>query len=323
MKRLTLLLTLLCLALMFTLPVSGALFTDFEGYASFEPGGNTVYNFEDPADYWVGAWNNGGENGFTITAEIVEGKGFGGSKALAVSEDGDANVGLYLYATANNKIATNHAGAAYLRVWCDFSEVGFRKANFGVVNSKSCLFSTDEVEDAWICEFYYLAEGSNEWITMTHGDDGCFGDAQESDVYGFKGWFAFPIKDFVIRENANWEAYDPLTPCDPSDIAGIYFFWDYSEVSTEIGSIFYLDHIEFVADYKSALPELAPVAAEESAPVEAPVTAASEEQTASSPAPAAAPVTTVAAPQTADAVTTAIIVAFLSTGGIAIFKKKR
>jgi hypothetical protein len=319
MKRITLILTLICFAAMFALPASGALFTDFEGFDSFEQAGNPVYNFDEPGDYWVGAWDSGSDNGCVITAEIVDGKGYGGSKALALSEDGNSNVGTYIFATDKNKIRTNHAGANYLRVWCDFTGMGFRKANFGVADSNGCLFTTDEVDGAWECEFYYLAEGSDEWVTMTHGDDGCFGDAQDSDVYGFKGWFAFPLKDFTIRSNANWEALDPDTPCDPSDIAGVYLFWDYSDITTDIGSVFYIDHIEFVEDYKSPLPGAEP--AEDTAAEEPEVVP--EQELATPDAPAADTAAAAAAPQTADAIAWAATVALLSGGGAALLKKRR
>lgn len=320
MKRITVMITLACFAALFTLPVSGALFTDYENFTSFEPGGNPVYNFEDPGDYWVGAWNNGGDNGCEITIEIVDGKGFGGSKALAISEDGNANVGTYIFATAKNKLPTSFPGAKYLRVWCDFTGMGFRKANFGVVDSKSCLFSTDEVDGAWECEFYYLAEGSSEWVTMTHGDDGCFGDAQGSDVFGYKGWFAFPLKDFTIRENANWEALDPLTPCDPADIAGVYLFWDYSDVSTTPGSVFYIDHIEFVEDYKANLPSPDPAVEEAQAQSQAGLDRSTDiaAEMADSRAADAVP-----APQTSGAVFPAVGVSLLALAAAAKLYKRR
>ena len=227
---------------------SAAMYTDFESYKSFELGGNPVYAFDDAADVWVGEWSGGGTTADTVTAEIAEGAGFNGSKALKVQSSGHENVGLYLFATADNGIVTDHTGAAYLRVWADFSEVDFRKANFGTTDSTYSLFSTDEVDTNWECKYYFSADGAN-WEEYVHGDDGCFGTAQAGTVYGMKGWFAFPVADFTIRSNANWEAYDEQTPANPADISGVYLFWDYDD-ATAAETPFYLDNLEFVADYK-------------------------------------------------------------------------
>jgi hypothetical protein len=314
MKRFATCLVSAITAAVFLTPVSAATFTDFDSYTSFEAGGNTVFNFEDPGDYWVGEWNGGGENGNTISISIVDGKGFGGSKALALSEDGDSNVGVYLNSTSTNKIATNYSGAEYLRVWCDFTDVGFRKMNYGITNSSYSRFTTDEVDTNWQCDFYYLADGSTEWVTMTHGDDGCFGDAQNSDVYGFKGWFAFPLKDFVVGSGANWDGLDVLTPCDPTDITGVYIFWDYSDTSTAVGSVFYLDNLEFVADYKTDLPTAGQTQATDVATTETAVSTDTAEQTET--------VVDTAAPQTLDPISLCVTSATLAIAGIVLIKKK-
>ena len=235
-----------------TVSVGAAMFTDVDSYAAFEMGGDPVYAMDDEADiadWYAGNWDSIGDNGNEITVEIVDGAGYNGTKGIAVSSDGNANVGLYFYATDKNGIAKSYPGANYLRVWMDLSEVGFRKANFGIVNSLACLFTTDEVDGAWDCPFWFSADGVN-WTEYAHGGDGCFGDAQDSDIFGLAGFFAFPVKDFTIRNNANWEAYDELTPADPADVWGVYMFWDYSD-NRVAGNPFIIDNIEFVEDYKT------------------------------------------------------------------------
>ena len=140
------------LVALLTVSVGAAMFTDVDSYSTFEAGGDPVFNMDDEADikdYWTGEWNGPNDNGDEITVEIADGKGYAGTKAIAVSSSGTANVGLYLYANAGNGIAKSYPGAQYLRVWMDLSEVGFRKANYGVVNSLACLFTTDEVDAAW------------------------------------------------------------------------------------------------------------------------------------------------------------------------------
>lgn len=343
MKKLTLALAALLAASCAT-SAGAAMFTDFENYKSFEEGDNPAYTLNDPADYWDGAWNSSDENGDELMAEITEGVGFNGSKGLVVSSSGVNNAGLYLFATDANGIVKDHTGAAYLRVWADFSEVEFRKGNFGVMDSTYSLFTTDEVDNAWECKFYYSEDGAN-WTEMKHGSDGCFGDAQESPMLGLKGWFAFPVADFTIRENANWELYDTLTPANAADVVGVYLFWDYSDGGAYAGTPFVLDNVEFVADYtvfdyaltaEEAAPaetvEEVPVAdTEEAAPVEEEIPAEEEtvEEAPAEEVPAEeveeAPATAVVteAPQTFDPAAAAAIAAVLSGAGLAIGKKRR
>lgn len=296
------------LTLSLALPVSAALFTDFDSYASFKAGGNPVYNGEDPADYWVGAWDSGDLMDASGIA-IEDGKGFNGSKALALWEDDVANQGLYLFATAANAIPTDYSGTVYLRVWMDLTNIGFRKANFGVSDSKNNLFTTDEENgNATEWPFYYIPEGGTAWETYLHGGDGCFGDAQDSDVAGFKGWFAFPVSDFVIRSNANWDAFEPNTPAPMNDVKCVYLFWDYAENLTG-GDKFYIDHIEFVTDYTVfEVPEVVEVTEE---------TVPAAEQTEQ-----AAPVVTVTAAQTADTLSIAVLCGIAALAYIAAKKRR-
>ena len=69
----------------------------------------------------------------------------------------------------------------------DTTEVDFRKAAFGmIVGNKTVIpYNTDEKDTLSV--FWYLADGSTTWKRMSHGNDGCFGDQQNSSVKGFKG----------------------------------------------------------------------------------------------------------------------------------------
>ena len=290
MKKSTLLLAALMAAACAT-TTSAAMFTDFENYTSFEKGENPAFSLNDPSDYWDGEWNGMNENGDVLTTVITDGVGFNGSKGLAVSSSGNANAGLYLFATETNGITRDHTGAQYLRVWADFSEVELRKGNFGVVDGTYSLFTTDEVDAAWDCVFYYSEDGAN-WTEMLHGDDGCFGDAQASNVLGLKGWFAFPVANFTIRSSANWELYEDKTPATVNDVVGVYMFWDYSDGGVYSDVPFILDNLEFVADYtvfdyaltaEEPAVEEAPVVEEAPAAEETPVV---EEAPAAEEAPA-------------------------------------
>lgn len=312
MKKIILVAMALIMTVAMTSAVSAAVFTDFDSWTNFTAGGNPVYNAEDAADYWIGNWDSGGQNGLEAAA-IVDGKGVGGSKALEIYEDATDNVGLYLFGEKSG-IPSDYTGAKYLRVWMDLTDMGFRKANWGVIDSTYSLFTTDEVDEVG-CLFYYLADGSSEWVEMEHGGDGCFGDAQNSDVYGFKGYFAFPVADFWIRSNANWDALDAGTPANMSDVKGVYLFWDYSDYLIG-GDKFYIDNIEFVEDYKVF--DTAAAAEETAAPAEETAAPAAEETA------AAAPVETVtSAPATGDIAFIASLGAVLSACVAKIIKKRK
>lgn len=310
------------------LPVSAAVFTDFDSYASFTAGGNPVYvPGEAPGDYWIGEWSSA--TLMDVSGAAIEaGKGYKGSKALALWEDDMSNQGLYLFVTAGNGIKKDYTGTVYLRVWMDLTEVGFRKANFGVSDSSYALFTTDEENTAaseW--PFYYMADGTTEWVKMLHGSDGCFGDAQESDVFGFKGFFAFPVSDFVIRENANPNGLEAhVAAANMADVTGIYLFWDYADFMTPSVK-FYLDNIEFVADYKTFDGVLyeEPKAEETTAPAETSAAAdtSAPADTASTPAETTAPTTKPAAAQTFDIMLIGLAAVAVSAAAFVANKSKK
>ena len=316
---------LLVCVLMFTLamPIFADVFTDVDSYASFNAGGNPVWNAGETAgDYWVGEWDSGitmAESKIAVEA----GKGWDGTAGMALwSEGTDANQGMYLFITPTNSINGNYSGKTYLRVWMDLSDISFRKANFGVTDDKYNLFTTDE-ENANATEwpFYYKADGSDKWETMLHGGDGCFGDAQESDITGFKGFFAFPVADFVVRLNdSNKSGLADNTAADMKNVTSLYLFWDYSDNHADLmGNKFYLDNIEFVTDYTvfdGIIYDPPIIEVAEAAPADTPAEPAPT-------APAVTPVTTVtAAPQTFDALTITFGMLALSAAAMKLLKKK-
>jgi len=313
---------LVCM-LIFTLaiPLFADVFTDVDSYTSFDMNGNPVWNAgETVGDYWVGEWDSG-----IVMAEskiaIEQGKGWDSTAAIALWEEGsDANQGMYLFITPNNAINGNYSGKTYLRVWMDLSNVAFRKANFGVTDAKYNLFTTDE-ENSAVSEwpFYYKADGSDTWTTMYHGGDGCFGDAQDSDVAGFKGFFVFPVSDFVVRKNdSNKSGLADDTAADMANVTSLYLFWDYSDNNADlVGNKFYIDNIEFVTDYKVFDGIIYdPPIIEEIAPVESPAPAASA--TVSAPV-----VTATTAPQTFDGLTITFAMLMLSAMAVKLIKKRR
>ncbi|MDL2287733.1 hypothetical protein LJB90_04160, partial [Eubacteriales bacterium OttesenSCG-928-G02] len=159
------------------------------------------------------------------------------------------NKGVYIFATKENKNTVEFPETAYLRVWVDFTGVDFRKANFGLISEHGGLFTTDESDNIPDLFFYYKAEGSENWIQYKHGGDGCFGTAQDSSVNNFKGWLAFPVKDFTYRAGTGTVTEGAGAAYPYKRIAGVYMFWDYSSASHS-NKEFYLDEFHLVDDYK-------------------------------------------------------------------------
>ena len=227
-------------------------FTNFDSATSLSRSSSTpAYDRSISGDVFAGDYNtkNTSSNAYI---ELASGKGYNGSKAIGVWSDNKDNHGLYVFATASNGNSTDFSDMSYLRVWVDFTNVAFRKACFGLVSETGALYTTDEDDGRNDQYFWYMPEGSTTWTRYTHGTDGCFGDKQGIDVYGFKGWLAFPISDFVYRQNTgNVSAVDGRLAYHSNHICGVYLFWDYSDTTSCTGNKFYLDEIAIVEDYTS------------------------------------------------------------------------
>ena len=226
------------------------MFTDFDTLVRFEEGVDIVDNgdvTEDTfKDYYGNAydWTSAIES--KVKLEIADGKGEGGTKALAITKsDVKENAWVELYGTSANNISDNYAGAKYLLVWADFTDVEFRKACFGVIadDGYHTLYRTDEIDARTDLEFYLYKNG--EWVTCYHGYDGCFGADQDSPINGFVGYMAFPLADFM-----SWDSADNLFDADTTKVEGVFFYFDVAS-DDYLDKTFYFDNIAFVEDYKS------------------------------------------------------------------------
>lgn len=224
-------------------------FTDFDSLDEIKFSTSTfAYGGKINGDIFVGDWASGSLNS-NSKAALEKGKGYNGSAALAVWSTDSQNQGLYIFATDDNKNTTLFPDVVYLRVWVDFTGIDFRKANFGLVSPYGGLFTTDETDGRSDLSFWYMAEESDKWVEYTHGSDGCFGDAQGSSVRNFKGWLAFPVKDFTYRSGTGTVSEGSGVSYHYNQIAGIYMFWDYSDNGSYTGNKFYLDEIHLAGDY--------------------------------------------------------------------------
>lgn len=182
-----------------------------------------------------------------IVYEIVKDKGLDGTQALAVtrknygSSNQENNAEVRISMETPGLLGDNR----YLRVWMDFTgettQVDMRKACFGlIVNNYTVIpYGTDEKDTP--SPFWYMADGTDEWKKMSHGNDGCFGEQQTSSVKGFKGWFAFPIENMLKR--GTLEQLD-----EDSYITHVYFYFCLASANMKNNRV-YLDNISIVKDY--------------------------------------------------------------------------
>ncbi len=195
---------------------------------------STLDDFESSSSSFEGTGYDSSNLNGTFTAVIASGKGANGSSALELvrSASGNSEMNIYLDISQYGKLGDNK----YLIVWVDFTNVDFRKACFGLLSNNGTLpYRTDDCDKD--SPFYYLADGSEKWVSMSHGGDGCFGTAQKGSVKGTKGYLALPIEYF--RYGSNAMSADTL-------VTGIYLYCD---VNNGAGSAFYLDNIMLVEDY--------------------------------------------------------------------------
>lgn len=207
----------------------------------------TGYGFEEEApEFNVRGYNNDTSDSThyeEISVKVLDGVGYDGSRALAVtrarwnSSNAGNNAEFDWELPAYGKLGENR----YLRVWMDLSanQVDFRKATWGLVVNykKTSPYRTDDFDSP--SPFYYLAEGSDEWVELSCGSDGCFGQGDGESVKGLKGWFAFPIE--YMRAGDKQLSEDSV-------VTGFYFY--FSLASSEMaGKEVYIDDVTLVKDY--------------------------------------------------------------------------
>lgn len=209
-------------------------------------------DFEGTApEFTVTSFNNAvDENAAvdTIDAKVIDGKGVGGSKALAVTRTlyidnkGGQNIEVKWSLDSPGKLGDNK----YIVVWMDLEsqDVDFRKACFGLF-ADNIIINPYTTDNYGPCPFYYKAEGSDTWVEYSMGNDGCFGAGEKNPstpVRGFKGWFAFPVECMLNSGNSALNSNSTIT--------GFYFYMSLKEESM-IGKYVYLDNFTLIDDYKN------------------------------------------------------------------------
>lgn len=179
------------------------------------------------------SWNGGSLVG-DATMTLKDGVGVNGGSALELTRSNNDKTEFILDITKAGKLGENK----YLVVWADFTNVEMFKACFGFQTTEG-VFRTDDAD--YNTPFYYLADGSGEWMKMTHGWDGCFGNDQGSSVIGKKGYFAFPVENFLNGSKT-------LTP--ESSITGLYCFYRLAKDSSYYNQPFYLADFRLVENYE-------------------------------------------------------------------------
>lgn len=199
----------------------------------------TLDDFEGTAPETGAAALGGGTISGSMTLEVVEGKGVNGSSAMEVKRSQTSNSELYIYFDKDmyGKLGENK----YLVVWFDFTNVEFRKACTGLLyDGATTQYMTDH-NDRTNPPYYYLAEGSDEWVQINHGSDGCFGTGDGSSMKGKRGYFAFRTEDFLKTERGAAMTEDVL-------VTGFYMYLDIASAAYA-NQPFYIDNIMLVEDY--------------------------------------------------------------------------
>ena len=197
----------------------------------------TLQDFESEMPETGTASLGGGAINGSITMQIVEGAGAGGTAALEVVRSQTNNSEFYAYLSEENygKLGEN----AYLVVWMDFTSVEFRKACVGLLSTNGNTPYMTDNDDGTYPPYYYLADGTDTWVELKHGSDGCFGVKDGGGVEGKKGYFAFRVEDFLSGGKSMGEG-DLVT--------GFYMYLDISSGSYA-GMPFYIDDIILTDNY--------------------------------------------------------------------------
>ncbi len=190
-------------------------------------------------DYTKSGWDAENLSG-NLTLSLGEGKGVGGSGALEVTRNSTGNFEFTFRFDSIGTLGDNK----YLIVWMDFTNVEFRKACIGLVaNSGAKLPYRADDGDNLRKAFYYLADGEDEWVQLSHGWDGCFGEAEGQSMLGKKGYFAFSIDSL----------YQGSTVLDSDElITGFYFYGDIKS-ATYADAPFYFDNVMLVENYEEVV----------------------------------------------------------------------
>ncbi len=206
-----------------------------------------TYDFEIPTEFTVGYGSLSADvnKHDTIYTELVADKGHGGTTALATCRtEWGSNKNEQNAAVKWNRAEPAMLGKnKYLMVWMDLAtgDVDFSKASWGLLINESTVYCTDNYGAG--VEMYYLADGAEEWTTLSLGGDGCFGNGDNCSVQGYKGWFAVSTEYLT---NSVGELYEE------SMVTGYYFY--YSPLSADqVNKPVYIDDVMLVEDYKTAL----------------------------------------------------------------------
>ncbi len=218
---------------------------DLSDAMSFESG--TKFDFEgDIPEFTVSGFDNDTSAAAKIdeiSVKVCEGVGLNGSKGLAVtrtkwnSSNTGNNAEFKWSLPEYGKLGDNQ----YVRVWMDLgtNKIDFRKAGWGVIvnYAENAPYRTDDYDAS--CPFYYMADGTNEWMELSHGSDGCFGRGDGESVQGFKGWFAIPVK-YMVSGSKSLKS--------DSVITGFYFYFCLASEEMADKEV-YIDDITLVSNY--------------------------------------------------------------------------
>ena len=210
-----------------------------------------VLDFEsETVDYDISARSGSIEDyqrAYEIEYNVFEGKGVNGSAAFGATRSAYNE-----YESQNIiecKLTLDSMGSfgdnRYLRVWMDLrgenTAIDFGRAAIGVVVDKQngSPHITESVFGS--AQIHYLADGSEEWITLNTDENGNIGADAGVSVEGYCGWFAISLDD--LYQVGTRDILDP-----EDRITGFYIYFTLANEDM-VGEYVYIDDIALVEDY--------------------------------------------------------------------------
>lgn len=182
-----------------------------------------------------------------IKYDIFEDKGVNGSSAFGVTRTGYSSTPSQN--TVECRISLDNIGTVgsnrYLRVWLDLrgdtTAVDLGKMSLGVcVDRQACAPHTTTSLGGAVT-YYYLAEGSDTWTTLTADQNGYIGTDAGVSLEGLCGWFAVELDDL-------YQPYFRKMLTSSDCVTDMFIFFTQANESMT-GQYIYIDDIAFVENY--------------------------------------------------------------------------
>ena len=184
---------------------------------------------------------------YQIKYDIFKDKGVGGSSAFGVTRTEYSTTPSQN--TVECRISLDNIGTVgsnkYLRVWLDLrgdtAAVDLGKMSLGVcVDRQACAPHTTTSLGGSVT-YYYLADGSDTWITLTADQNGYIGADAGVSLEGLCGWFAVELDDL-------YQPYFKKMLTSTDCVTDMFIFFTPAN-ETVTNQYIYIDDVSLVENY--------------------------------------------------------------------------